>query len=511
MSIETIFAILFLVILTLFLIKERKRLIIQRMIWPIFQFKQYTKKIDALIFEGIELAKEGKHNQANDLFDKALRIKLKDPKHIDELIYKGLTQYHLGKHREAIKCFDELIKKELKHPEKIDALIYKGIALSKLAEHKEAIACFDKALKFNIHIPILYFALYKTKLGLKQMDSISKKHPKLVDFVSKAGVYIGILGIFLIAWLCLKSLYDIFFVAHAAAGVALVLPFKVKGGFYVPFFYWIISIFFIATIHEFCHGVVARLHKIPIKSSGFAFLGLVVPVIPAAFVEPDEKLLAKKKRMQKLSVFAAGPFSNIISGGIVLLIFLLLSVPVASYVIQPDGVNIEGYTDTNTSAAKLAGVPENTKIKEMDGVEILYVDNISSALANRKPKDFVNLTTTNGTYQIKLGSHPENSSLPYLGLLLSQAQKTKSSFEQKYSSFAAPVIMWFMGLFYWVYLLSLGIGLFNLIPIGPVDGGQMTREMFMQFFRKETALKLWQWTSLFFFAVIMLTLLSGFF
>ena len=75
----------------------------------------------------------------------------------------------------------------------------------------------------------------------------------------------------------------------ASSGVGLVLPFKAKGVFYVPFFYWIISIFVIAVVHEFSHGLIARANNIKVKSSGFAFLALLVPIIPAAFVEPDEK------------------------------------------------------------------------------------------------------------------------------------------------------------------------------------------------------------------------------
>jgi membrane-associated protease RseP (regulator of RpoE activity) len=69
-----------------------------------------------------------------------------------------------------------------------------------------------------------------------------------------------------------------------------------------------------------------------------------------------------------------------------------------------------------------------------------------------------------------------------------------------------------MGLLYWLYLLSIGIGLFNLVPIGPIDGGQMSREIFRQIFKKEeTALKVWGWTSTFFFFIIIFSIFSGFF
>ncbi len=358
--------------------------------------------------------------------------------------------------------------------------------------------------------PFIYFAMYKTKLGLKQMDNISTKHPKLVDRLSKIGVYVGVLGIFLIAYLLIKNLADLFLIPQAISGVSLVLPFKVKGGFYVPFFYWIVSIFVVATIHEFSHGVVARLHKVPVKSSGFAFLAFLVPVLPAAFVEPDEKILDKKTRMQKLSMFAAGPFSNILSGALFLILFLTLTYPVASKVIDFNGVTVEGYT--NGSNSDIAGIPEGSIINNIGGVQVLTLDNLSYAIQNDKVGDNVTVTTTNGTYTVTLGSSPENYSLPYLGVLVSQSQKTKPEFENRYGKFAAPTILWVMGLFYWIYVLSLGIGLFNLVPVGPIDGGLMAKEIFKGMIKDENkALKAWNFVSLFFLAIIIVNLLAGFF
>jgi len=358
--------------------------------------------------------------------------------------------------------------------------------------------------------PFLYFALWKTKLGLKQMDSISKRFPKLINFLGIAGVYVGVLGMIFIAFLLIKNFADLFLLPGAAAGVALVLPFKVQGGFYVPFFYWIISIFAIAVLHEFSHGVVARRYNVPVKSSGFAFLGILVPIIPAAFVEPEEKALSKKKRMQKLAVFAAGPFSNIVSAFIYLGIFLLLAVPVASNVIDFNGVKIEGFSDN--SSAELSGLIEGTVIQSIDGQKIQFVNNLSDVLQQKQIGDVVLVKTIDDSIDVKLTEHPRNSSSPYMGVLVSQSQTNKPEFVAKYGNFTASALIWILGLFTWLYLLSLGIGLFNLVPVGPIDGGQMSRELFRAIFKKEaTAHKVWKYTSLFFFAIIMINIFVGFF
>src|SRR3990167_4033784 len=199
----------------------------------------------------------------------------------------------------------------------------------------------------------IYFSMYKTKLVLSLMDSISKKYRKIVMSLGYFGILVGFIGMAIICYALINNLYTLFTEPEATSGVGLVLPFKGKGIFYVPFFYWIISIFVIAVVHEFSHGLIARAHNIKVKSSGFAFLGIGfrlvglaaiiislfvkasnnldfnfsvnylnyakpefwiiigsifliisfiksvsglggIPIIPAAFVEPDEKELRKR-------------------------------------------------------------------------------------------------------------------------------------------------------------------------------------------------------------------------
>ena len=52
------------------------------------KFFEQTKNIDALISEGISLAKLEKHKDAVSFFDKVLKT---DPKNVDALYHKGLS------------------------------------------------------------------------------------------------------------------------------------------------------------------------------------------------------------------------------------------------------------------------------------------------------------------------------------------------------------------------------------------------------------------------------------
>src|SRR3989344_3695086 len=173
-----------------------------------------------------------------------------------------------------------------------------------------------KRKKFDVQGKI--FVLYKTKIGLNLMDRLAKKIPRLLKVVSFIGIIVGFLGMIVILGFLVYGTYQLFTVPDAKPVLAPVFPgIHIPGAPVLSFWHWIIALFVVAGIHEFSHGVISRVYGIDIKSSGFAFLG---PIL-AAFVEPDEETLKKKKRIQQLSVFAAGPFSNILLG--VVLLFLV--------------------------------------------------------------------------------------------------------------------------------------------------------------------------------------------
>ena len=71
--------------------------------------------------------------------------------------------------------------------------------------------------------PFIYFALYKTKLGLKQMDSIAKKHPRFTNIFGTLGVVIGTFGILVISFLLVKNLVDLFLRSESAIWLLIII------------------------------------------------------------------------------------------------------------------------------------------------------------------------------------------------------------------------------------------------------------------------------------------------
>jgi len=426
-----------------------------------------------------------------------------------------------------------------------------------------------KNLEIKQIIPrFLYLSMYRTSIGLKSMDFIAGKWRKFMLYVGYAGILVGFIGMLFISYTMLNNVYLLYTQPEAAPGVGLVLPFKAKGVFFVPFFYWIISIFVIAAVHEFSHGLISKANNIKVKSSGFAFfgtgfrlsgLGIVIislyvkishsqfynfnlldysspdfwiiigvilvilsfikgiskigyiPIIPAAFVEPDEKELRKRPHKEQLSVFAAGPFSNILAAFVFILISSFVLAPIVNGLIEPNGVKITDYVkDKEKFPAEIAGIRIGEVIQKVDGIPTPYVKNLSMVLRSKKPNDVVAIITDKYSYEIKLAKNPENESLAYLGAYLEQSTSINADVKVKYGEMLPNTIIWTYGLFIILFILNLGIGLFNLVPIGPLDGGRMLQLVLDKFFGKEKGNKAWYVISMFFMILILVNLIVGF-
>lgn len=359
--------------------------------------------------------------------------------------------------------------------------------------------------KFQIEgkFPFFYTALYKTKLGLKTMDWLANKWPRFWIIFGKVGIFVGFVAMILMTVLILYSLSHMLTAKptlEAMPAVGLVLPFKIKGTFYVPFTFWIVSLMVVASIHEFAHGIISRLYRIKVKSSGFAFFAILIPLLPAAFVEPDEKIMSKKPRSQQLSVLAAGAFVNVLLG--VLLLFTIIpmiTAPVGS-IMQLDGVAIDHVLSDKHgfNPAKANSLLPGDLIVKIGWVQdeslavfpIQSLDDFSNALKDRKPGDNIFLTIKRGEDQIDLfdiilGTHPLDKEKGYLGVSVYQSESIRPKIISRYGVVWPNIALWMHNAIYWIMLISLGIGLFNLLPILPLDGGKMMQLLLGRFLPKK--------------------------
>lgn len=387
--------------------------------------------------------------------------------------------------------------------------------------------------------------LYHTQWGVKIMDRWAQKYLRVLRPLHYVIVLLGFILLAVMSWLLVTTVYD--YVTSPFLAKALKIPpllplfpyfpqlFKIESIF-PPFYftYFLVSIAIVAIVHEFSHGLFARLNKVRIKSTGLAFFG---PFF-GAFVEQDDRDMKKIKKFPQMAILAAGVFANVlmaIAFGLLLWGFFALS-------FAPAGVTFNTYTMAVVNASEITrvggvpialldaeglneslvevtagdtryfipgaslktaldnGVPAITAYDDAPAINarlegtILAIDNVQTrsleelreTIASHRPGDVVTITTlqdgANFEYALALGEREGN---PYLGIGVSKPNQ--SGFKGLVSSviykikdpftYYAPTwggdFAWFVYyLLWWVFMINLLVALFNMLPLGMLDGGR---------------------------------------
>lgn len=273
------------------------------------------------------------------------------------------------------------------------------------------------------------------------------------------GVFVAFGAMIFITWTLVSSLPSVF----ETPAVSIVIPGVEMPGssIYIPFVYGLIALATVLVVHEFSHGIQAIGEKISIKSIGL----LLFAILPGAFVEPDEDELKEAKRTSRLRVYAAGSVANITLALIAIILVSLISAGIPSF-FEEDGIAIDRIVSNSPSDGVLK---EGMVLQSIDNHEINnstdYIDMISSY----RPGDNVTVQTDQGSYSLTLDKNPNNESRGFFGI-----QANKHFALTNNSLGPLPWVLFeFLELFQWIFMLNLGIGLFNLLPLKPLDGGYM--------------------------------------
>jgi membrane-associated protease RseP (regulator of RpoE activity) len=211
--------------------------------------------------------------------------------------------------------------------------------------------------------------LYKTNWGIKLIKNIGNKYKRILKALSYVSVglgYVLMIGVFYLVYTIIKIYVFSPGIARAIKVPPIMplipyLPQVFKLEFLPPFYftYWIVIIAVIAITHEMSHGIFAAHNKVKIKNTGFGFFPFFLPVFLAAFVELDEKVMARRKKFSQLSILSAGTFANALTA-ILFLIVLLIFFSVA---FTPSGVIFDTYA---ASAIAVAGISSVNNVKLND-------------------------------------------------------------------------------------------------------------------------------------------------
>jgi membrane-associated protease RseP (regulator of RpoE activity) len=329
--------------------------------------------------------------------------------------------------------------------------------------------------------PLFYVILYPTQVGLGLMRKIGTKYREIVKFFGYCFIGIAFLGMIYAIVNLIFSFYIV--ILEPQPVVKLILPGStIPGVGKITFSYWLISIFVLAFVHEFAHGVVAIAHKIKLKSSGFGFFSIFIPIIPLFFVEPDEKVMKKKQDVSQYSVFAAGPVINIVFYFLFILIISLIMNPVLSAVAEPSGISVQAI---NESYPAYEHFQEKTFINKVDNVTITNAQEFVDAIEDIKPNQTILISNDNQIFNITTVSSPDEPEKGFIGV---------SNFSNEFSFFNktfGKVFIWTYNLFMFIAVLNLLVGLINLLPLGPIDGGRMLYVFLLRITGSEEKAKKW--------------------
>ena len=378
----------------------------------------------------------------------------------------------------------------------------KGVNTSQLEEQKNS--------RVRVELKAFVLILIHTPFGLELFDKVAKW--RIARFYARFNTYlmpaITALAIFLIV----GALMVMFANAQAREGVRGVGPaanLLIPGlNPFLPITYGLAALVITIIIHEAGHGVVARVHNIRVDSTGLVlFLGIPI----GAFVNIERDELNRATLKQKSAVLTAGPLNNMILAGACLIAMYFVVSTLTPLPPDPNapqfGVMVVSVNDG--SLAQAMGMEAESVIQYVAGQQITSLDDLSESL-RRNLGSTVEITWLNKdgdtiVRQITLppAVEPGRGTLGVSVTVLSRGPQEvldtyKNQFSQnplaillpptfqqgfvpfsdlmapKYTSSVfgdsfAPVA----NTLFWLWFINFNVGIFNALPIGPLDGGQL--------------------------------------
>lgn len=358
----------------------------------------------------------------------------------------------------------------------------------------------------------LVLILIHTPFGLRFFDWIANTRP--ARFYARFNAYlmpfITALAIFLVG----MTLVFVFSSAGVRAGERSLGPtanLLIPGlNPYVPVTYGWVALIVGVVIHEAGHGIVARVHNVKVESTGLLlFLG--IPVGAFVNIKPEE--LARAALKHKSAILTAGVLNNMITVAVCLFgLYLIVStlIPIPVHNAPQTGIAVLSVGDH--SLAQSIGLTKGSIIESVAGHKLYQTQDLGnllkSNLGNRVgitwkdqtghqitrfaslPKHVdvskgilgVSIATVADPAQVlqrykeafKFG--PESMILlapPTIGGGVAQVPYSDLMAPNYYSSVLGSHFAPVANMLYWLLFINFNLAIFNALPIGPLDGGQL--------------------------------------
>jgi membrane-associated protease RseP (regulator of RpoE activity) len=358
--------------------------------------------------------------------------------------------------------------------------------------------------------------IWRTKRGLHFIDRVGKRFRRFWVGFGDVGVGIAfILMIFVFISLLLYVILLLHNPGNAVPGAKLILP-----GITIPLVEGLIALFVVLLVHESSHGYLMRAQNLRTKSTGL----LLWVVIPGAFVEQDDKQLQRASLIKRLRVYAAGSFANVVFALLVFGIILALISPkpgVYVYAIENGSPIDNSIIGENLDPHHFLGGQLKLVVDNENVYQINNVDDWNSFF-NRgiPPGENLRIEIDNENFQITTAdNYHDNIGVVLIRALdrIEYANPVNLILASAGDLINAPVIHQYVYnsvgpwegvvILKWIFMLNFGIGLVNLLPAVPLDGGYIFRGLLESKMKKKTAKRISYAIALFTLAMILLNFL----
>lgn len=351
---------------------------------------------------------------------------------------------------------------------------------------------------FEINFPTI---MWKTKRFHNVIEKIANLSPRFWKWFMNVGIIISFIAMFLITYSLIQSLSTLI----EAPAVSIVLPGVEMPGstIYVPLGYGLISLATVLIVHEFSHGILSRVEKINIKSVGL----LLFTILPGAFVEPDEEELVKSSKLSQLRVYAAGSMANITLAIVALLIFSAVGTYGIPNTFDENGIEIDRVVSDSPANGVLK---EGMILESINNHTIKDSNDYMEVVETFVPGERVSIGTDQGIYNLTLSENPSNSSRGFVGVQAANHFEIKESVSSVFGDTIPWILFEISTLTQWIFILNLGVGLFNLLPVKPLDGGRMFEIVLSYKLKEETYKPITNAVSIVLATIIIFSLIYGF-
>jgi membrane-associated protease RseP (regulator of RpoE activity) len=316
-----------------------------------------------------------------------------------------------------------------------------------------------------------FMLMYKNHGVSSTLDKIVSINRGAVSIFSNVSVIAGAAMMVFAVWFLVNNLINYFHANEQFSEVTLLIPGVTIRS--VPnLVYFLLAAPIVLVIHEVAHGIVARLEKIKVKSGGFA----IIIALIAGFIEPDEEEFNRARRISKIRVIAAGSTSNMLFSFII--VGLLLFNPLFGNILEALSPTVRGlfYNDPigvpivsviEGSGAEKAGIKAGDIIVGINDTQIRTPQDL--AKVKLTPGEQVNVKVLRDgeliNLQVTIGRAEDDPNRGLIGIVrdMFPYMPPKVNF---WIPWPQEVFMFLL----WLWMLSFFIGIFNMLPMLPLDG-----------------------------------------